>query len=180
MLSIDNTALLVIDVQGKLADVMHNKENLFANLKRMISGAKTLNIPILWTEQVPEKLGDTTPEIAELLQGVSHPVSKVSFSCCGNRPFVKQLTNANRQQILLTGIETHVCVYQTAVDLIDYGYEVELVTDAVASRQPENKQRGINRIHEAGAKLTSTEMALFELLRKAEGPEFKAISRLVK
>ena len=93
---------------------------------------------------------------------------------------MKQLTVTGRKQVLLTGIETHICIYQTAVDLLEKGYEVQLVTDAVSSRSAANRELGINRIEEAGATLTSTEMALFELLRVAEGPEFKAIAKIVK
>lgn len=180
MLSIDNTALLVIDVQGRLAQVMHNKETLFANVERMIQGAKVLDLPILWSEQVPEKLGATLPEFADLLSEVSQPISKSSFSCCGAEPFMTALTNTDCRQVLVIGIETHVCVYQTTLDLLNLDYEVQLVTDAVASRAPENKAIGLERMKEAGATLTSTEMALFELLRVAEGDKFRAISKLVK
>lgn len=179
MLTIDNTALLVIDVQGKLAEVMHDKETLFANVQRMVQGAKILDVPILVTEQVPEKLGPTRPEIGQYLEGVE-PISKSSFSCCGDDDFMAQMTALNRQQILMVGIETHVCVYQTAVDLLNQNYEVQLVTDAVSSRTPENRQIGLNRIQDAGAALTSTEMVLFELLRVAEGSQFKEISKIVK
>jgi nicotinamidase-related amidase len=159
---------------------MHQKETLFANLERMIKGAQVLDMPIIWTEQVPDKLGETTPEIGKLLLESARPISKVSFSCCGNEPFMAQLKTLHRQQILLTGIETHICVYQTALDLLNLGYEVEVVADAVSSRIAENKQLGLERMKEAGARLTSAEMALFELLRAAEGPQFKAITKIVK
>lgn len=180
MLKIDQTALLVIDVQGKLAQVMDNKENLFTNLDRIIRGAKVLDLPIIWTEQVPDKLGPTTPALAELMVDVAHPISKATFSCCGVQPFMAQLAALNRSQVLVTGIETHICVYQTSVDLLAKGYEVQLVTDAVSSRAAANRQLGIDRIKEAGATLTSTEMALFELLQVAEGEKFKAIAKIVK
>ncbi|MCB9077418.1 MAG: hydrolase [Anaerolineaceae bacterium] len=179
MLSIDNTILLVIDVQGKLAELMDNKEALFANLQRIIQGAKVLDLPIVVTEQVPEKLGPTRPEIGQYLAGIE-PVAKRTFSCCGDDDFMSQLAALNRKQILMTGIETHICVYQTAIDLLEQGYEVQMVTDAVSSRTPENRQLGLERIKEAGASLTSTEMALFELLRVAEGSKFKTISNIVK
>jgi nicotinamidase-related amidase len=171
---------VVIDVQGKLAQLMYQKESLFANLKRMIQGARVLELPVLWTEQVPEKLGETTPEIRELLVEMGRPISKVSFSCCGNEPFMAQLKGLNRKQLLLAGIETHICVYQTALDLLRLDYEVQVVADAVSSRAAENRQIGLERMKEAGARLTSTEMALFELLRAAEGPRFKAITGIVK
>jgi nicotinamidase-related amidase len=159
---------------------MHQKETLFANLERMIKGAQILDMPTIWTEQVPDKLGETSSEIRNLLLESTQPIAKVSFSCCGNAPFMDQLKALKRQQILLTGIEAHICVYQTALDLLNLGYEVQVVADAVSSRIAENKQIGLERMKEAGARLTSTEMALFELLRAAEGPQFKAITKLVK
>ncbi|RME97800.1 MAG: hydrolase [Chloroflexi bacterium] len=180
MLNIQDTALLVIDVQGKLAQLMHDKDTLFANLERMIRGAQVLELPVIWTEQVPDKLGATTPAIAQLLADSARPVSKSSFSCCGEAAFTEQLQAAGRKQILVTGIETHICVYQTSVDLLAQGYQVQLVTDAVSSRSAANRQLGIERIKDAGATLTSTEMALFELLRVAQGPQFKAITKIVK
>jgi len=180
MLSVDNTVLVVIDMQGKLAEIMHDKENLFANLERIIKGVLVLDLPIIWTEQVPEKLGPTLPQFSELLTGSSNPIPKSSFSCCGVASFTDALESSGRKQILMTGIEAHVCVYQTTLDLLANGYEVQIVTDAVSSRTPENRNLALNRVKDAGAILTSTEMALFELLRVAEGPQFKQIAKIVK
>lgn len=180
MLTVKNTALVVVDVQGKLAQIMDQKEALFANLEKMIKGIQVLEIPIIWTEQVPEKLGPTLPELSELLTHSAKPIAKSSFSCCGHPPFMEAIQTLGRRQVLLTGIETHVCVYQTALDLLDSGYEVQVVTDAVSSRTSANKQIGLERMKAAGATLTSTEMALFELLRVAEGPQFKQIAKIVK
>ena len=180
MLNLNNTTLLIIDVQERLVPVMLNKEKLLDNLQLLIKGANVLELPIVYTEQVPEKLGPTLPEIADLLADDTTPISKSSFSCYGCTPFVQQLKKLGRKQVLVAGIETHVCVYQTAIDLLEQGYEVQLVTDAVSSRTAENRQLAIDRIKEAGAKLTSTEMALFELLRVAEGDKFRQVSRIVK
>lgn len=180
MLTPDNTVLLVIDVQGKLAQLMHRKESLFAHLEKIIRGAQVLQLPVIWTEQVPEKLGPTLPEIARLLETTTSPISKASFSCCGHPPFMQALEALNRRQVLVTGIETHICVYQTTLDLLERGYEVQVVADAVSSRTAENRELGLERVKDAGAKLTGTEMALFELLRVAAGPRFKEISRIVK
>lgn len=177
---LEETALVVIDVQGKLAQLMAQKDVLFANLHRMIEGAKILEIPILWTEQVPEKLGPTTPEIGQLLAETTQPISKVCFSCWGDQTFLAQAKALPRSQFLLAGIETHICVYQTARDLLAHGYEVHVVADAVSSRAAANKQIGLQRMKDDGAVITSTEMALFELMQVAEGPKFKAITRLVK
>ena len=106
MLTLNNTALLVIDVQGKLAQLMHQKETFFTGVERMIQGAQILEIPILWTEQAPDKLGETIPQIRELLLDTVQPVAKISFSCCGTQPFMAHLKALNRSQVLIVGLET--------------------------------------------------------------------------
>lgn len=179
MLELKNTVLIIVDVQGKLANLMHKKEVLFENLQKIIKGAKALGIPILWAEQNPKGLGPTVPEVANLLSN-NQPISKMKFSCCGSDHFIKALRELNRKQILIVGIETHVCVYQTAIDLLDSGYEVQIVADAVSSRTEENKRIGLEKTRDAGAALTSIETALFELLRVAEGEKFKEILKIVK
>ncbi|MCX5800149.1 MAG: hydrolase [Candidatus Eisenbacteria bacterium] len=179
MLKTETTVLVIIDVQGKLAHLMHRKEELFENLQKIIKGARILGIPILWLEQNPEGLGPTIPELAALLDDVG-PISKFSFSCCGDDRFVTALNSLNRKQVLLAGIETHICVYQTATDLVASGYEVQIVSDAVSSRTKENRKIGLERIKEIGAGLTGTETALFELLRTAKAEKFKEIAKIVK
>ncbi|NTV45459.1 MAG: hydrolase [Chlorobiales bacterium] len=179
MLTIDNTALIVVDVQGKLAQLMYQKEELYENLKRLIKGAQVLQMPIVLTEQYPKGLGPTVTELSELMPEVK-PIEKITFSCCGNEEFSQELKALGRRQLLLTGIETHICVYQTAMDLLGAGYEVQVVTDAVSSRKRSNKRIGLERMKAAGAIPTTTEMALFELLHIAEGEKFKEISKIVK
>jgi len=179
MLTIENTVLVVIDIQESLARVMHEKDALLENLQKTIKGAGILDIPMIVTEQVPEKLGATIPEISPLLDTVS-PISKSSFSCCGEDRFMRELNGMKREQILIAGIESHVCVYQTTVDLIRMGYEVHIVTDCISSRTAGNRALGIERMKDEGARPTSTEMALFELLKVAGGDRFRKISRLVK
>ena len=149
------------------------------NLTSMIRGARILGIPVLWTEQAPEKIGKTIPEIKKLLDN-SQPIAKISFSCCGDALFMQALAGFSARQVLLVGIETHVCVYQTAMDLVHFGYEVQVVSDAVSSRTKKNKEIGFERIRAAGASLTSTETALCELIRVAEGDHFKKILELIK
>lgn len=179
MLNKDNALLVVVDVQGKLYTLMHNHDDLHQNLKIVIEGAKALELPIVLTEQLPDKLGPTNPEIKELL--LDHePFVKDTFSCCGDDKFVAKLEELGRKQVILTGIETHVCVYQTAMDLIAAGYDVYLVTDAASSRIESNYHLGVQRISEAGATLTSVEMSLFEMLKVAKGDQFKAIVKLLK
>ena len=179
MLDIKNCCLAVVDVQGKLAQLMHGKEALFKNIQILVQAAKILDIPILWCQQVPDALGPTLPEIAQLLTDIE-PINKAVFSCCGADQFISQLNKSSRNQILLCGIEAHVCIYQTADDLLVKGFEVNVVADAVSSRTPENKQIALNRLASDGATVTSVEMALFELLRTAEHPRFRQIAKLIK
>lgn len=179
MLKLENAALVIVDVQGKLATLMYEKEIFFGNMVTVIEGAKTLEIPILWNEQLPDKLGPTIPEIKAILADKS-PLVKKTFSCCGNPDFVSALEKTGRKQVLLTGMETHVCVYQTAVDLIEAGYEVYLVADCVSSRTAENREVGIQAIRDLGAKISCIEMAFFEMLGVAEGDKFKKIIKIIK
>ncbi len=178
MLNVDNTVLLVIDIQGKLAELMHERDSLFENAGRLIRGAGVLGVPVIWTEQNPDGLGPTVAPIASLLDPPA--ISKLSFSCWGEPRFVEEIEKLNRRQVLVSGIETHICVYQTTADLLEQGYEVHVVADAVSSRTAENRRIGLQKMKHAGATLTSVESALFELLRVAEGERFKAILRIVK
>ncbi len=175
----ENTSLLLVDIQGNLAHSMHEKAFLFENVQKLIKGIQVLGIPILWVEQNPQGLGPTIPEIADILSNIQ-PISKMSFSSCGNDRFVEALAALDRKQVLIAGIETHVCVYQTAVDLVDRGYEVEVVRDAVSSRKVENKEIGLQKMSDSGVRVTSVETALFELLRVAEGEQFKEILKIVR
>ena len=179
MLKIEEVVLVIVDVQGKLAQLMQEKEQLFENLRRMIQGIKALGAPIIWAEHLPTKMGPTTPEVAEVLDGL-HPIVKKTFSCCDCEEFILTLRGLKRRQALLAGIETHICVYQTVMDLTTLGYEVQVVSDAVSSRTAVNKQIGLERCKQVGAGLTGTETALFELLRVAEGAKFKEILQIIK
>jgi len=179
MLEIRESTLVVVDVQGKLAQLMADKEALFQNIRILIQAAKLLEIPILWCQQVPQALGPTVPEIAELLTGLE-PIDKASFSCCGDEQFVSRLSALDRRQVLLCGIETHICIYQTARDLLGRGQEVTVLADAVSSRTLENRRIALERLACEGAAVASTEMVLFELLKTAKHPQFKPIAKLVK
>jgi nicotinamidase-related amidase len=179
MITPRETLLLIIDVQGRLALGVVQSATLATNISKLVRACTILDVPVLLTEQYPKGLGRTIDSIGELLPG-KVPVEKLSFSCCGTSEFMKQLRSFNRNDILVAGIEAHVCVYQTAVDLVEFGYNVHLVTDCVSSRSEENRSLGIGCIEKAGASLTSTEMAVFELLRVAEGERFKAISKIIK
>jgi len=179
VLTPENTILVMIDVQEKLARAMLDKEVLVQNAVKMVSGAKILGVPIIRTEQNPSGLGRTVPELEELLRDVE-PISKLSFSCCGEPRFMNELQGSERRQILVGGIESHVCVYQTVVDLAALNYEIQVLADVVSSRTAENRNIGLDRCREAGASMTSVETVLFEMLRAAEGEKFKQMLRVVK
>lgn len=173
------TAIVIIDVQGKLAEIMQDSDKLFKNIEILIKGAQLLDIPIIWTEQLPEKLGATTKRISALLAN-QKPIVKNEFSCVKNVEFLDLLEKKEYNHFLLCGIETHVCVYQTAKDLIDLGYEVELIADAVSSRTELNRNIGIERITSLGGKITSVEMLLFEKQEIALGDKFRELIKIVK
>jgi nicotinamidase-related amidase len=179
MLDTGKCCLVVVDVQGKLARLMHEKQALFENIRILIKSARILDIPIVWCQQCPDALGPTVPELAELLAD-QEPVNKSCFSCCGEEQFKIKLGDLGRRQVLLCGIEAHVCIYQTAVDLLGMEYEVSVIADAVSSRTFEDKQIALGRMQAEGAKISSTEMALFELLGTAEHPQFRQVAKLMK
>ena len=140
---------------------------------------EALEIPIILTEQNPKGLGPTISELFDLMPDID-PVPKMSFSCCGDEGFMGRLKASNRRQILISGIETHICVYQTAVQLKAMGYEVHVITDAVASRTIANKYVGLKSMSKAGINMTSIEMCFYELLGSAEDERFKKILKVVK
>ncbi len=179
MFTIDNTVLILVDIQGKLASLMHGKDELFKNLEIIVKSMNTLKIPIIWMEQVPEKLGGTIDEIALNLPD-STPVPKYTFSCCANSQFLEKIESMQRKQVLLTGIESHICVYQTACDLISDGYDVQVISDCVSSRTILNKNIGLKRMSQAGALTTSSEMILFELMKSTKSEGFREITKLIK
>jgi len=179
MLKIEDTVLVIIDIQGKLASLMQDKEIIYENVRRCIKAAEVLSLPILWLEQNPAHLGTTISEIAELFPD-KKPITKMHFSAYQNETFKRALTDTTRRQVLLVGIETHICIYNTARDLLKAGYDIYVVADAVSSRTKENKTIGLQAMLNSGVKITSTEMALYELLGTAENPHFKKILKIVK
>lgn len=178
MLKRENAVLVFIDVQGRLAELVDGADALFKNLRRLLEGIKALNVPVIVTEQIPEKLGPTRDEFQPFI--TEPPIAKTTFSCCGELAFFQTLEKNKRRHVILCGIETHVCVYQTAMDLLASGYEVYVVADAVSSRDPANKALALRRMESEGVKLIGTEMVLFELLGDASSPQFKSILQIVK
>jgi len=179
MLEVDQTALLIIDVQDRLYRAMHEKEVLAENIEKLIRGIRVLGIPLIATEQYPGGIGPTIPKIASLLEGVP-VISKLSFSCCGDPVFLDAFRALNRKQVIIAGIESHVCVYQTTMDLLDRGYEVQIVADGVSSRTAWSRDLGLQKMRDEGAKITGTEIVLFELLKSAEAETFREISQIIK
>lgn len=174
----EDTLLLIIDIQERLVPAMFQGDKVINNNKILITALKEMNIPIIHTEQYPRGLGRTIADLSEIL-GAEKPLEKIVFSAF-NKELKDVLIASGRINILLTGMESHVCVYQTARDLIQNGFNVFLVSDGVTSRTKENYQVGVNLIKDMGGIITSTEVALFDLLEAAGSDEFKMVSKLVK
>ncbi len=179
MLDRNNTGLIVVDIQGKLARLVNDSEALVASCSKLIQGAKALGLPIVLLEQNPERLGTTVPELKDLLEDVP-TIAKFTFNACDCGQFIEALNAESRTSWLVCGIEAHICVYQTARGLAELGYHVELVNDAVSSRDKRNLQLGIDRMRAHGIQVTSVEMCLYELIRDCREPEFKSILELVR
>jgi nicotinamidase-related amidase len=168
-------ALVVIDVQEAFRKAVPEFEQVARACSTMIHGAEAVGVPILLTEQYPKGLGRTAPEIAESLPAGIEPIEKVCFSA----PEAEGFDLDGRDQAIVCGIEAHVCVNQTALDLLDEGVEVHVVADAVGARTPLNKEVGLNKLQRAGAVVSSVETALFELVGRAGTDQFKEVQRLV-
>ena len=176
---LDDSLLLVVDVQGKLARLMHDSEAMVRAQRTLIRACRLLDLPVLWAEQLPDKLGATVDELAEALEGLS-PCAKSSFGCMGDPALRAAIAGTGRSQVLLCGIEAHVCVWQTAAALLEDGYSVHLVADAVSSRRADNKDIALRRMERAGVCISNVEMALFELMVDATHPKFRDVTRLLK
>ncbi|MGN7476885.1 hydrolase [Solibacillus silvestris] len=179
MLKKEEAVLVLIDIQGKLAQIVDESGFIVNNIATVVQGAKLLQLPILWLEQYPKGLGPTDERIAEHLTD-EKPIEKITFSAYDTEEFVQALEQTGRKKILLAGIEAHICVYQTAAQLMENGYEVEVLADCVSSRTAGNREVGIQKMIQLGAQITSVEMALFEMQQVAKGDTFKEISKLVK
>lgn len=180
MIKPQECVFVAVDIQGKLAQVVDGSDQLHACLLTLIKGLKLFDIPALWLEQCPDKLGHTTPILHEQLIELTQPISKQHFSGWRCNEFKTQLKNTQRTQVLLAGIEAHVCVYQTCSDLIDNGYDVHLIVDAISSRTRDNKSLGIEMMKSKGATVTNMESLLFELQHEAKGERFRQLIKLIK
>ncbi len=175
----DKTGLLVIDIQERILNVMMNHESLVGNANKLINGFKILNLPIYYTEQYPKGLGPTTNLILSNLQPLE-AVQKLTFSCSGAEGLFQKMEDDKLEQVVVCGIESHVCVMQTVLDLLANDFQVNVPIDAISSRKEADYNAALMRFQSEGAIITSTESVLFELLEECRSEEFKQISKLVK
>ncbi len=171
--------LVVVDIQERLLPAIFEKERVLQNSVRLIKAAQILKVPVLATEQYRKGLGVTVSEVAQAIEAFS-PLQKITFSACGAERWSAIMEARGLSQFILCGVEAHVCVTQTCLDLLEAGYRVFVVADAISSRTPENHRLGVERMRHAGAVIVSTEMTIFELLQKAGTEEFKRVLELVK
>lgn len=179
-LNLDQSALLVIDVQEKLVVTMapEKYQRMRSRIEMLLKGADLMGLPVIATEQYPRGLGGTVSE----LQGAcrSGAVEKVSFGCCGEPDFLEKLKDVGRRQVIVTGMEAHVCVYQTVLGLLEAGYHVHLVRDAILSRHEADLLASVDNAARAGAVVTTAETVLFQLMQSSKATQFKAVSALIK
>lgn len=177
----DNCQAIIIDVQEKLTPHIYRHEDILNKTVALIQGLQALEIPILLNEQYKKGLGNTVPEIMDVLDtDKSQAVEKVTFSTCDNAQAWNYLAQQNRTSVLVFGVETHVCVMQTVLDLLDNGMQPVVIADATGSRSAYDRKQAIRRMRRAGAVITTTEAILFELCRSSKDPAFKTISNLIK
>lgn len=175
----DDTAFLIIDVQEKLASVMEARDAVLKNCLHLIELSKLLNLPLVVTEQYPKGLGRTLPRIRDALTAYN-PIEKITFNCCDAPGFLKKIKKLHKGNIIVAGMETHICVLQTCIGLLESGFNVHIVKDAVCSRTEENRLTGIEYMRDAGAVITCAETAIFQLLKAAGTIEFKIMSGRLK
>ncbi len=173
----DNCTLFVIDVQGKLLPAVESPEQTLSNTLALVEVAQRLEIPIAYSEQYPQGLGATEASLLALLDGKAERFEKQSFSCVSEAPINRILKQWERKQVVLAGMETHVCVLQTVLELSEMGFQVFVVEDAVSSRKQQDKVLALQRMQQHNVTLVTKEMVLFEWLKRADHPQFKEISR---
>ena len=179
ILNREQTALVVVDTQEKLLPAVHDPDTVLRNIRILVEGAKVLGVPVLVAEQYPRGLGPTVAALSDAL-GDARRYPKLSFSCLGDDAFLAALESLDRAQVLICGVEAHVCVLQTALDVLEHGWMAAVAADATSSRNSRHCDLALDRLRRAGAVVTSAESALFEMLAVAGTDSFKAISRLVK
>jgi len=178
MLTQENTALVVIDIQERLAPSIHNIETMVQTTAACISGCKLLDIPVILLQQYTKGLGETVPAIKEAL-GELNPVEKITFSAYQNPEFADKLATTGKKNVIITGIEAHICVQLTVLELLQAGYNVYVLADCISSRKDQSRVYAEERMRQAGAVVTTMESALFEVLGRADHPMRKEITKLV-
>ena len=173
-----NAMFLIIDIQEKLVNMLKD-DKIKKNSEILAKAANILNIPVIITEQYPKGLGNTISEIKNNLINVQY-TEKTNFNACLEPNIIELIKNSNRKQIIIFGIEAHICVLQTAFDLLNRGYEIYIVEEATGSRKEENKQLALKRLIHAGCQIVTTEMVIFELLKSSKHPNFKEVQALIK
>ena len=176
----NDSILVVVDVQERMMPAIDENAIVTDNIMKLVRGFRALDLPILVTEQYSKGLGSTLEPLREALGEWYRPIEKMSFSAAGELHFMQQLEGAARNRVFLCGVETHVCVYQTARDLALLGWEVEIVADAVGSRVAANRQIALDKLHRRGIEMSSVELALFDLMVRADIPEFKTVSSIIR
>jgi len=179
LLNKENTGLVIVDVQEKLMGVMGQRERVIDRVSKLLDLARVFQLPVIVTEQNPKNLGPTLPAIRETLPAYE-PIEKIHFNCCDIDAFNDCVERNGLRNIILTGVEAHVCVFQTCVSLLDRGYRVHVPHHAVDSRTEDNWRIGLSLMQEAGATITSTETVIFQILKMAGTPEFKALLKSIK
>lgn len=179
-LDLTRTALVVIDVQDAFRAAISDFAETAARIALVVHAAQMLEVPVIVTEQYPKGLGQTAEEIRAVLPLGYETIEKTAFSSCGAAEFVARLEATGARQLLVCGLEAHVCVNQTTHDLLARGYQVHLLADCITARAAHNKQAGLAKMQQSGAIPSTTEMSLFELLRDAGHQQFKAIQKLIK
>jgi len=179
-LSRESAALAVIDMQEAFRPVISDFGEVASRIAKAVEGARLLEVPVIVTEQYPKGLKHTAEEILARLPAELKPIEKSCFSSCGSQDFISQLTSRNIKQVVICGIEAHICVLQTSLDLLERGFQVFPLVDCITARKHENKQTALARLTQAGAIPSTLEMALFEMMGTADSPQFKAIQKLVK
>ncbi len=180
LLDKDKSVLVAVDLQEPFLRGVYNPDGLHANVGLLLRAARILGVPLICTLQYAQRMGGIAKEFAELTQDTSETVDKLSFSCAANSEFVRVLGEKQRNQIVLCGVETHICVLQTALDLVEQGYAVNCAADAVSSRTIERHKLGMERMRDCGVLACSAEGAVFEWLYEAKTEEFKAVHALVR
>ncbi len=180
ILNLSSTVLVVVDVQEAFRNVINDVAEIASRISIAVRGMQALGVPVIVTEQYPKGLGPTVEEISMVLNEDAPIFEKTSFGSCGDQAFAAALVRSNVKQVLLCGIETHICVNQTAHGLLELGYDVHLLTDCIASRFAKDKEAGIDKMKASGVKVSSVEMAFFELLKDAGHEKFKELQALIK